>query len=112
MARMLGFGKNDQTRIATAISEITRNILQHSGTEGEVHIDTLHEGNRHGITVTITDTGVGIQNLDTLLDTSYASVNRLGAGLPGTQSLMDEFTIDTAPGQGTTVKFSHWLKNN
>lgn len=108
MARDLGFGKSDQIRLATAVSEISRNILQHAEASGSLTIDTLAEGTRKGLHMTFSDTGKGTLPLPQLL--ADPDHKRPGAGLNSVQRIMDDFTFDTAPNQGCTVKMTLWLK--
>jgi serine/threonine-protein kinase RsbT len=111
LAVALGFGTDDHTRIATAVPEIARNVLQHSGTTGEVRIQEAAVGDMCGVMVTIMDSGCGIADLDgALADNQCSLVIRRGAGLPGSKRLMDEFHVDTAAGKGTTVRMVKWLR--
>ena len=107
----LGFDEEDQTRIATAVSEIARNVLQHSGATGEVRLqDAVGDAGR-GIVVVVSDSGSGIADLDgALQDGGSSLVLRRGAGLPGSKRLMDEFQVDTAVGKGTTVRMVKWIR--
>jgi serine/threonine-protein kinase RsbT len=107
LAGQLGFSRTDATLIATAISEIGRNILVHAGT-GEVSIAETGEDHRVGIEVVARDRGPGIADVERALSEGYATGNGLGLGLPGAQRLMDEFSIDTQLGRGTTVTMRKW----
>jgi serine/threonine-protein kinase RsbT len=97
MARILGFGSADQTRFATAISELTRNIIQYAGT-GLCTITDKSDKSIIKIVVVVEDAGPGILDIDKAMKQGYTTGNGLGAGLPGTKRLVQEFNIDSAPG--------------
>src|SRR5215212_2300436 len=99
LATQLGFSKTDATLIATAISEIARNIVVHVG-RGEVSMQPIDDGSRCGIVVVARDSGPGIPDVETALKTGFGSRGGLGLGLPGARRLMDEFEIDSAAGRG------------
>lgn len=108
LAQRLGFSPVDQARITTAISELARNIVLY-GIRGTV---TLHrvqnpEG-RPGIEARFDDEGPGIADIDQAMGQGYTSAKGLGAGLPGTQRLMDEFQISSTPGQGVHIVIRKW----
>ena len=107
LATELGFSRTDATLIATAISEIARNIVVHVG-QGEIVLQPLYEDSRYGLLVVAQDAGPGINDIDAALDHGFASGKGLGLGLPGARRLMDEFEIDSEPGKGTTVKMKKW----
>jgi serine/threonine-protein kinase RsbT len=107
MATELGFSRTDATLIATAISEIARNILVHAGT-GELRLRPVFEDRRYGVVVVARDSGPGIPDVEAALLEGYGSKGGLGLGLPGANRLMDEFEIDTAVGRGTTVNMTKW----
>ena len=107
LATRLGFSRTDATLIATAISEIGRNILHHAG-RGEVAIAQTEGDHSLGIEVVARDQGPGIPDVERALSEGYATGNGLGLGLPGAQRLMDEFSIETQPGRGTTVTMRKW----
>jgi serine/threonine-protein kinase RsbT len=108
IAAHAGFGRTDQTVIATAVSEITRNIVRFAGT-GEVLIELL-ETPRRGVRVIAHDEGPGIADIDRALQDGYSTYAGLGLGLPGTQRLMDDMEIISEVGHGTTVTMSKWLQ--
>ena len=107
LAAELGFSRTDATLIATAISEIARNILVHAGT-GEVRLRPIYEDRRYGVAVVARDSGPGIPDVSAALREGYGTKGGLGLGLPGVNRLMDEFEIDTAVGRGTTVNMTKW----
>lgn len=106
MCAELGFSPAMQVRIATIISELVRNIVQYAGT-GSVTITPLSP--RPGIEVLACDRGPGIDDINRVMSPSYKSKTGMGVGLRGTRSIVDEFEIHTAPGQGTTVRVRKYL---
>ena len=108
MARAMGFGAVDQTRIATGISELTRNILQYAG-EGRLQVRAVRGGIRRGLEILATDEGPGIANVPAALEGGVRSARGLGLGIPGTRRLMDEFDLASALGQGTRIRCVKWL---
>jgi serine/threonine-protein kinase RsbT len=112
-AKGLGFGLVDQSRIATAVSELARNLVRYAtGGRGEVLIRTLNApGLGTGIEIVVRDEGPGIANLEQALRDGFSTGHGLGMGLPGTKRLMDEMTIDSALGRGTTVTIRKWRRS-
>jgi serine/threonine-protein kinase RsbT len=112
-ARALAVGlempSTDQTLLATAISEIARNITAYA-VRGEVLIDVVHDAGRRGVRVVARDDGPGIENLERALTDGYTTGGGLGLGLPGARRLVDEFDIQTAPGEGTRVTLVKWTR--
>jgi serine/threonine-protein kinase RsbT len=109
-ARRLGFGIVDQSRVATAVSELTRNVIRYAGSGSVViHAATRRDG-RTGIEIVVADQGPGIADVELALREGYSSGSGLGLGLPGTRRLMDELEIDSVVGQGTTVTIRKWLR--
>jgi serine/threonine-protein kinase RsbT len=110
LARELGFGTIDQARIATAISELARNIVLYAP-EGKVTVRAIvSDGGGQGIEVVCEDNGPGIANVELVMQDGYSTSSGLGMGLPGTTRLMDEFEIETKLGVGTRVTVRRWLK--
>jgi serine/threonine-protein kinase RsbT len=107
LAADLGFGPTDGTVIATAISEVTRNIVKFAGT-GEVHISRVDEPGRRGLRVVARDAGPGIVDVELALSDGHSTYGGLGLGLPGCRRLMDEFHVASEPGRGTTVTLHKW----
>lgn len=108
MARLLGFGVIDQARIATAISELARNIVLYAE-KGDVLLEPVEDGLRRGIQIMCSDEGPGISDLELVMQDGYSSQHGLGMGLPGTRRLMDEFEIESKVNVGTTVIVRKWL---
>jgi len=99
----------DQTKLVTAASELARNTLVYGG-GGTVDAGRVDNGRRIGIRVVFADRGPGIPDLDLALTDGYTSGNGLGLGLSGARRLVDEFDIDTAVGQGTTISVTKWCR--
>lgn len=110
-AGKVGFEGKDQTLIATALSEICRNVIEYAGS-GEVKIKGDQSKNPGGIKIIISDDGPGIENIEMALQEGYSTGKGLGVGLPGAKRIMDEFEIESEVGRGTTVKMSKWLDNH
>ncbi len=108
IARELGFSIVDQSRIATSISELARNIFLYAG-KGTVHIRPLDKNGKLGIEIVAEDRGPGIRDTKLAMLDGFSTSNGLGMGLPGTQRLMDEFQLNSEPGVGTTVVVRKWF---
>jgi serine/threonine-protein kinase RsbT len=109
VARELGFSTTDQTLIATAISEIARNIVQHARS-GEVTVRSVVEGGRRGVVIVASDIGPGIPDIELALREGYTtSAHGLGLGLPGARRLVEEFHLSSEVGKGTTVVMKKWV---
>jgi serine/threonine-protein kinase RsbT len=108
LAQELGFSSTDITLIATAISEVARNIIQYAGA-GEIVLDTIEENQREGILVIARDKGPGIDNIALAIRDGYTTGKGMGLGLPGSRRLMDEFEIESEPDEGTTIVMKKWL---
>jgi serine/threonine-protein kinase RsbT len=107
LAIRLGFSRTDATLIATAISEIARNIVVHVG-EGELAMRPVYEDHRYGLVVVARDEGPGIRDLEGALAEGNAARGGFGLGLPGARRLMDEFEVECGPERGTTVTMIKW----
>jgi len=108
-ATALGFGLTDVTRIVTAASELTRNIY-HYAKSGVVRWRSLNQGAKVGLELTFTDRGPGIPDPEKAMEPGFSTSNGLGMGLPGAKRLMDEMTIESTVGKGTTVVVRKWLR--
>lgn len=108
LARDMGFDIIDQARIATAISELARNVVLYAYS-GEVILNRIGPNGRVGLEVVCTDHGPGIENPQSILSQAHNGDHELSMGLAGTRRLMDEFTIESEPGIGTTVTACKWL---
>lgn len=108
LAMAIGFDTIDRTRIEIVILELTRNLLVHAG-GGQVIIDRVVHQGRVGILVEAHDTGPGIADIELAMQDGYSTAHTLGAGLPGVRRLMDDFSIESAPGAGTHVRAIKWL---
>jgi len=101
----------DQTLLATAISEVARNITTYA-VRGEVILSVVRDnGGREGIRVVARDDGPGIADIERALQDGYTSGGGLGIGLPGARRLVDEFEIESTPSQGTTVTLVKWSRS-
>ena len=108
VAAEVGFSAADQTVIATAISEISRNIVKFAS-RGEVVISPIAAGPRRGVSVVARDVGPGIANPDRAMQDGFSTYHGLGLGLPGAKRLMDRFDLVSVPDEGTTVTMEKWL---
>lgn len=106
-AKSLGFGAIDQARIATAVSELARNVFLYAGT-GTVTVREVERGGRRGIEVICEDQGPGISSIDLVMQDGYSTSRGMGMGLPGAKRLMDEFEIRSQEGVGTTITCRKW----
>lgn len=108
-ATHLGFSSVDATFIATAVSELARNILAYAK-EGEITLLPMHGSGRVGLQVTASDKGPGIADLRQAMRDGFSTSGSLGLGLPGVRRLMDEFEIVSQRGRGTHVVVRKWRK--
>ena|SRR5690242_17664839 len=108
MAIELGFDGADLTLIATAISEVARNIIDHAQS-GEIILSTNNHAGKRGLQILARDEGPGIKDVAKAMQYGYSTRKGLGVGLPGAKWLMDEFDIHTKVGKGTTVTMKKWL---
>jgi serine/threonine-protein kinase RsbT len=99
----------DQTKLVTAASELARNTLKYGG-GGEVCLDALSDGMRQGVGLIFVDGGPGIPDIDSALRDGFTTGGGLGLGLGGSRRLVDEFDIDSRPGQGTAVSVVKWKR--
>jgi serine/threonine-protein kinase RsbT len=103
----LGFSLVDQTKIVTAASELARNTLDYGG-GGVVRVIQLEENPRRGLRLVFEDHGPGIPDLQLALKDGYTTGGGLGLGLGGARRLVNDFEIESAPGQGTRVTITRW----
>jgi serine/threonine-protein kinase RsbT len=99
----------DQTKLVTAASELARNTLIYGG-GGEAVLSAVTNGRRTGVRVEFRDDGPGIPDLDQAMTDGWTSGSGLGLGLSGSRRLVEQFEIDTAPGQGTRVTIASWSR--
>ena len=105
----LGFSITDVTRIVTAASELTRNIYQYAGA-GLMRWRDLADGSRFGLELVFEDQGPGIPDVPQAMKVGFSTGKGLGLGLPGAKRLMDQMTIESQVGKGTTVQVRKWLR--
>ena len=99
----------DQTKLITAASELARNTLVHGGS-GVARVETVQRDGRPGVKAVFTDDGPGIVDVEKALTDGYTTGSGLGLGLGGSRRLVDEFVLETAVGQGTTVTVIKWMR--
>ncbi|MCI0567372.1 MAG: anti-sigma regulatory factor [Acidobacteria bacterium] len=109
LANRLGFPLTDAIVIATAISELARNILQYAK-QGEILLKPSERDGRAGIAIVAQDHGPGITNISQAMEDGFSTSGSLGLGLPGVKRLMDEFSIASEPGRGTTISVKKWKR--
>jgi serine/threonine-protein kinase RsbT len=109
LAARTGFSATDVTLIATAISELARNIVSYAR-QGEIVLRVVGGTTAKGVMIISRDSGPGIRSVDDAMRDGYSTSGGLGLGLPGVRRLVDEFIIESALGQGTTVRVTKWLK--
>jgi serine/threonine-protein kinase RsbT len=107
LARELGFTSTDLALIATAISELARNIILYANT-GQIVLAVSENGTKRGIQVVARDDGPGIPDVERALEEGFSTSRSLGLGLSGVRRLMDEFDIVSEVGRGTTVTVKKW----
>jgi len=109
LASRIGFAGSDLTIIATAISEIARNIVLYAK-HGEMALAPSRQSGRRGILVIGRDCGPGIPDIEQAMRDGFSTGKSLGLGLPGAKRLMDEFEIASEVGRGTTITMRKWLR--
>jgi serine/threonine-protein kinase RsbT len=107
LARELGFTSTDLALIATAISELARNIILYAN-GGEILLGVSENGSKRGVKVVARDDGPGIPDVELALEEGFSTSRSLGLGLSGVRRLMDEFDIVSEVGRGTTVTVKKW----
>jgi serine/threonine-protein kinase RsbT len=111
LARQLGFSLTDVTMIATAISEIARNITSYAG-KGEVRVGVQYRDGRRALVVRAEDDGPGIRDVERALEDGYSTGSGLGLGLPGARRLMDRLVVESTPGAGTVIEMWKWTPSD
>lgn len=109
LAAQLGLATTDQALVATAISELARNIVEYAK-HGEILLEPAERNGKHGVVVIARDEGPGISDIERAMQDGYTTGNGLGLGLPGVRRLMDEFEIVSQIGKGTTVTAKKWVR--
>jgi serine/threonine-protein kinase RsbT len=107
LAMRLGFSSSDATMVATAISELARNIVLYAR-RGEIILGAVVNSEHRGLVITACDNGDGIADIRQALQDGYSTSGRMGVGLPGVKRLMDEFEISSTVGKGTVVSVKKW----
>ncbi len=102
-----GFTAVESAAVATAVSELARNVLVHAGS-GDVAISIVAEESRVGIVAVVRDEGPGIIDPDRVMQDGYSTTGSLGLGLPSARRLVDELHLLSVPGVGTTVTAKKW----
>ena len=110
LAAQAGFSATELTVIATAISEVARNIVMFAE-RGEIVVSLVGDDGRQGVTVVARDSGPGIPDLDRAVQDGYSGYGGMGLGLPGSRRLMDEFEITSEVDKGTTVTMTKWRRD-
>jgi serine/threonine-protein kinase RsbT len=109
LAASLGFNLLDQTRLATVASELARNVVKYARTGRLIAQPTNNSQGRAGLRLIFEDQGPGIADIEAAMRDGYSTSKGLGKGLPGSRRLVDEFSIDSAPGRGTRITVVRWL---
>jgi serine/threonine-protein kinase RsbT len=107
LATKIGFSISDATLIATAISELARNIVSYAG-EGMIAMNAIYNSKREGLLIVASDEGPGIADIPGAMRDGFSTSGSLGIGLPGVRRLMDEFELASQPGAGTIVTVTKW----
>ena len=107
LTQQLKFSLVDQTKMITAASELSRNVLVHGG-GGRMRWELLDEGARRGLRLHFEDEGPGIPDIQLALTDGWTSGGGMGLGLPGSKRLVNEFELQSAPGAGTRVSITRW----
>jgi serine/threonine-protein kinase RsbT len=109
-AQQVDMGLTATTKLVTAGSELARNVLLYAG-HGVATIETAsRQGGARGVRAVFADSGPGIADLDQVMQDGFSTAGSLGLGLPGSRRLVDEFSIDSAPSQGTRVEITQWVR--
>ena len=106
-ATKIGMSVVNQTKLITAASELVRNMLKYAS-GGKVILEIVSKNAQSGVRLTFVDEGPGIADVQQAMQDGYSTGRSLGLGLPGAKRLVNEFSISSTPGQGTTVTVIHW----
>lgn len=109
LAQARGFDAFASAAITTATSEITRNVWVHAG-KGRAVIEEIGDGIRYGLRIEFQDEGPGIADVARVLAGGYSTARSMGLGLSGSKRLVDDFSLETEPGRGTTVRMVKWTR--
>lgn len=109
LAEQMGFSASEATLVATAISELARNIVRYAGS-GEILLGKINGKDRSGITIIARDRGPGIADVQLAAREGFSTSGGMGLGLPGVRRIMDEFEIHSQLGSGTTVTTIKWKR--
>ncbi|MGC5011500.1 anti-sigma regulatory factor [Streptosporangium sp. DT93] len=109
VAVKVGLSLVDQTKVVTAASELARNALVYAG-GGQVRVEVVHKGVRQGLRMTFSDNGPGIPDIDQALTDGWTTGGGLGLGLSGSRRLVDEFALESTPGEGTLITVTKWAR--
>lgn len=107
LASQQGLGEPAAAALATAVTEIARNLIAHAG-GGEIVVSAALHAGRRGVIVTARDDGPGIADIDQAMEDDFSTTGSLGCGLPGARRLVDEFEIESVVGVGTRVTLRKW----
>ena len=106
-AQQAGFDEAPGRMIATAVSELVRNILKYAG-QGEIRLRRVRKPGGQGIEVEAIDQGPGIEDCERAMQDHYSSSGTLGLGLPAVRRMMDDFSLESTLGEGTRVTARKW----
>ncbi len=106
--REAGMGDTPSQMVATAVSELARNILKYAG-QGEIRLRRVKDMGRRGVEVEAIDSGPGIEDCEAAMEDHFSSGGTLGMGLPGVKRMMDEFSLESTVGEGTRVRARKWI---
>jgi len=109
LVEQLGSSTSEATLVATAISELARNIVSYAR-RGEIQVSLVHNGNKRGINIVARDEGPGILDINLAMREGYSTSGGFGIGLPGVRRIMDEFDIASDVGRGTTITITKWKR--
>lgn len=107
IATKIGMGLVNQTKLITAASELSRNMLRYAN-GGVITLEVVSKGRENGIRLTFRDEGPGIANVEQAMKDGFSTGKSLGLGLPGTRRLVSDFHIDSKVGEGTVVTIVKW----